>query len=219
MTYEATKILEQNVKAGTGFPNATQIGCPAAGKTGTTDNFTDAWFVGFTPHLSTAVWVGHATSREPMPGVAGGTIPAKLWGQYMKQARGKFCGEFPKPKDPFQAQPFFGKLLAQAAATSAGATGSERRPGLRHRRPRRERPRRGDRQPTGTQQQASTGTARHGRRHGPAPAGGRRSRRPVAAAPAEPAARATRRRSTSPRRRGRPPRAGRPPPAAVTPPG
>ena len=49
VTYEATKILEQNVKAGTGFPNATQIGCPAAGKTGTTDNFTDAWFVGFTP--------------------------------------------------------------------------------------------------------------------------------------------------------------------------
>ncbi len=60
MTYEATKILEQNVKAGTGFPNATQIGCPAAGKTGTTDNFTDAWFVGFTPHLTTSVWVGHA---------------------------------------------------------------------------------------------------------------------------------------------------------------
>src|SRR6478752_4351287 len=110
VTYEATKILEQNVKAGTGFPNATQIGCPAAGKTGTTDNFTDAWFVGFTPHLTTSVWLGHATSREPMPGVAGGTIPAKLWGQYMKQARGKFCGEFSKPKHPFQAQPFFGRF-------------------------------------------------------------------------------------------------------------
>jgi penicillin-binding protein 1A len=109
VTYEATKILEQNVKSGTGFPNATQIGCPAAGKTGTTDNFTDAWFVGFTPHLATSVWLGHATSRAPMPGVAGGTIPAKLWGQYMKQARGKFCGGFPKPKTPFKAQPFFGK--------------------------------------------------------------------------------------------------------------
>jgi penicillin-binding protein 1A len=55
------------------------------------------------------VWLGHATSREPMPGVAGGTIPAKLWGQYMKQARGKFCGEFAKPKVPFKPQPFFGK--------------------------------------------------------------------------------------------------------------
>jgi penicillin-binding protein 1A len=109
VTYEATKILEQNVKSGTGFPNATQIGCPAAGKTGTTDNFTDAWFVGFTPRLTTAVWLGHATSRVPMPGVAGGTIPAQLWGQYMKQARGRFCGEFPKPKHPFVAQPFFGQ--------------------------------------------------------------------------------------------------------------
>ena len=62
-THEATKILEQNVKAGTGYPNATAIGCPAAGKTGTTDNNTDAWFVGYTPHLATAVWVGHANSR------------------------------------------------------------------------------------------------------------------------------------------------------------
>src|SRR3954467_13399032 len=104
VTYEATKILEQNVKAGTGFPNATQIGCPAAGKTGTTDNFTDAWFVGFTPHLATAVWLGHAKSRAPMPGVAGGTIPAQLWGQYMRKARGKFCGKFTGPKHPFQAR-------------------------------------------------------------------------------------------------------------------
>jgi penicillin-binding protein 1A len=108
VTAEATKILQENVKSGTGFPNATQIGCPAAGKTGTTDNFTDAWFVGFTPRLTTAVWLGHATSRAPMPGVAGGTIPAKLWGQYMKRARGRFCGGFPKPKVPFRPQPFVG---------------------------------------------------------------------------------------------------------------
>jgi penicillin-binding protein 1A len=109
VTAEATKILQQNVKSGTGFPNATQIGCPAAGKTGTTDSFTDAWFVGYTPRLTTAVWLGHAKSRVPMPGVAGGTIPAKLWGQYMKKARGRFCGSFPKPKTPFKARPFFGR--------------------------------------------------------------------------------------------------------------
>jgi penicillin-binding protein 1A len=108
VTYEATKILEQNVKSGTGFPNATAIGCPAAGKTGTTDGFSDAWFVGYTPRLTSAVWLGHAKSRVPMPGVAGGTIPAKLWGQYMKQARGSFCGGFPKPRTPFQPQPFNG---------------------------------------------------------------------------------------------------------------
>src|SRR5919202_3455424 len=124
VTYEATKILEQNVKSGTGFPNATQIGCPAAGKTGTTDNFTDAWFVGFTPHLTTAVWLGHAKSRIPMPGVAGGTIPAQLWGQYMKQARGKFCGEFPKPKHPFQPRPFFGKYSHSGGPSPNNGTGN-----------------------------------------------------------------------------------------------
>src|SRR3954447_25701645 len=123
VTYQATKILEQNVKAGTGFPNATQIGCPAAGKTGTTDNFTDAWFVGFTPHLTTAVWLGHAKSRVPMPGVAGGTIPAKLWGQYMKQARGKFCGGFKKPKHPFVSRPFFGKYSRGGGGRFDNGTG------------------------------------------------------------------------------------------------
>src|SRR4051812_515854 len=56
VTYEATKILEQNIQGGTG--TKANIGCPAGGKTGTTDKNIDAWFVGFTPRLSTAVWVG-----------------------------------------------------------------------------------------------------------------------------------------------------------------
>jgi penicillin-binding protein 1A len=124
VTYEATKILEQNVKSGTGFPNATQIGCPAAGKTGTTDSFTDAWFVGYTPRLTTAVWLGHAKSRVPMPGVAGGTIPAKLWGQYMKQARGKFCGGFAKPKTPFRPRPFFGRYSRGGGFSPNGRFGN-----------------------------------------------------------------------------------------------
>src|SRR4051794_40010583 len=117
--YEATKILEQNVKAGTGFPNATAIGCPAAGKTGTVDNNVDAWFVGFTPRLATAVWLGHAKSRIPMPGITGGTIPAHIWGQYMKVARGSYCGEFALPKTPFVGRPFFGKY-----AGGRGVSGS-----------------------------------------------------------------------------------------------
>jgi len=158
VTYEATKILEQNVKAGTGFPNATQIGCPAAGKTGTTDNFTDAWFVGFTPHLATSVWLGHATSREPMPGVAGGTIPAKLWGQYMKQARGKFCGEFSKPKHAFQAQPFFGRY-SRGGGNLRGSNGFQNgAPGPGTAVPGASGPAAATGSPTGTQQQASTGT-------------------------------------------------------------
>ena len=56
VAYEVTKILKQNVQQGTG--TRANIGCPSAGKTGTTDNFNDAWFDGYTPRLATAVWVG-----------------------------------------------------------------------------------------------------------------------------------------------------------------
>jgi penicillin-binding protein 1A len=107
VAYEATKILHDNILEGTG--TRADFGCPAAGKTGTTDDFTDAWFVGYTPRLTTAVWVGHANSREPMPGAAGGVAAAPIWGAYMKAVHGSFCGDFPQPKTPFQAVPFFGR--------------------------------------------------------------------------------------------------------------
>jgi penicillin-binding protein 1A len=113
VTYEATKILEQNMTSGTG--TGAQIGCPAAGKTGTTDHNTDAWFVGFTPNLSTAVWIGYpggngiSMSPPTTPiNIDGGTYPATIWSKYMKVAK-KGCGEFPKPKQPFHARPFTGK--------------------------------------------------------------------------------------------------------------
>jgi penicillin-binding protein 1A len=113
VTYEATKILEQNIQSGTGPRAAT--GCPAAGKTGTTDLNTDAWFVGFTPRLATAVWVGYPNDRTQMSSlffggpVDGGTFPAAIWGAYMKQAMGGFCGAFPQPKESFQSSPFYGR--------------------------------------------------------------------------------------------------------------
>ncbi|MET0602442.1 MAG: transglycosylase domain-containing protein [Baekduia sp.] len=108
VTAEATKILKANVEGGTG--TKAQIGCPAAGKTGTVDDFTDAWFVGYTPKLATSVWVGHATDRRTLgAGAAGGEVAAPIWGQYMKVAHGKYCGDFPKPKHAFVSTPFFGK--------------------------------------------------------------------------------------------------------------
>src|SRR5919202_66847 len=96
VTYKATQILEENMQKGTA--TQAQIGCPAAAKTGTTDEFTDAWLVGFTPRLATAVWVGYPNERVQMETlyfggpVAGGTFPAQIWGAYMKRAKGKFCG-------------------------------------------------------------------------------------------------------------------------------
>jgi penicillin-binding protein 1A len=120
---KATEILEENIIKGTGGKAA--IGCPAAGKTGTTDEFTDAWFVGFTPRLATSVWVGYPGERIQMNGlyfgqnVAGGTFPAAIWGAYMKQAKGRFCGGFEPPDTPFESSPFFGKY-----STSGGGQGT-----------------------------------------------------------------------------------------------
>jgi penicillin-binding protein 1A len=132
VTYEATKILEQNIQAGTGTRAA--IGCPAAGKTGTTDHNTDAWFVGFTPHLSTAVWVGYPNDRTEMNGlfyganVDGGTFPAAIWGAYMKSIIGGFCGSFPLPKEPFQSSPFVGEYSSTGGSRLGTGTDSTTTP-------------------------------------------------------------------------------------------
>ena len=112
VAYEATKILQRNVTGGTG--RAAQIGCPAAGKTGTTDNFADAWFAGYTPTLATSVWVGYPNARVEMRNVhgisvAGGTFPAQIWHDFMIVAKGNECGSFPQPQEPMQFKPFFGK--------------------------------------------------------------------------------------------------------------
>ena len=125
VAYEATRILQQNITSGTG--TAANIGCPAAGKTGTTDNFADAWFVGYTPKLATAVWVGYPNQRRPMRGVhginvAGGTFPAQIWGAFMRVAKGDFCGSFPPPTQPVQWKPFFGKYAQTGTAADRDYT-------------------------------------------------------------------------------------------------
>ena len=120
VTYEATKILEANIQGGTG--THANIGCPAGGKTGTTDNNTDAWFVGFTPRLATAVWVGYPNDETRYMNfeyhggpVDGGTFPADIWGAYMKSIVGGFCGPFNQPKEPFVSRPFFGQYATTGA--------------------------------------------------------------------------------------------------------
>ena len=61
------------------------IGRPAAGKTGTTDNYVDAWFVGFTPDLSTAVWVGDDNNRT-LDNMSGSGTPLSIWHDFMIKA-------------------------------------------------------------------------------------------------------------------------------------
>jgi len=81
--------LESVVRDGTGV--AAAIDRPVAGKTGTTQNYGDAWFVGFVPQLSTAVWVGQPDQVVPMLSVhgrrvTGGSFPAQIWADYMREA-------------------------------------------------------------------------------------------------------------------------------------
>ncbi len=83
-----TKALEENVIAGTGRRARLESGQPAAGKTGTAQDFSDAWYVGFTPHLSTSVWMGHPEEKVPMNDIqgrdgTGGWVPARIWKAYM----------------------------------------------------------------------------------------------------------------------------------------
>jgi penicillin-binding protein 1A len=107
VAYTETDILKTVITGGTG--TAANIGCPAAGKTGTTDDFTDAWFVGYTPKLATAVWVGHPDARATLGYNAfGGTLAAPIWHDYMEVAKGDYCGDFPEPTDPIDYQPFSG---------------------------------------------------------------------------------------------------------------
>lgn len=78
-----TDVLADVVERGTG--TAAQIGRPVAGKTGTTTDSRDAWFVGFAPQLATSVWVGRL-DNAPMPDATGGGTAAPIWSDYMQQA-------------------------------------------------------------------------------------------------------------------------------------
>ena len=79
-----TAMLETVIKSGTG--RAADIGKPAAGKTGTTDEYKDAWFIGYTPDVVTGVWIGSDNNTKSGAGMTGGTAPAKIWKEVMQVA-------------------------------------------------------------------------------------------------------------------------------------
>ncbi len=99
----ATSLLRGPIENGTASRNG-QIGRPAAGKTGTTQDWKDAWFVGFIPQMSTAVWVGNeipTTMTDPRCGnVTGGCLPTMIWADFMTSAieyRNLDVADFPPP--------------------------------------------------------------------------------------------------------------------------
>jgi penicillin-binding protein 1A len=97
------QMLTGVVQSGTGT-SAAISGVDVAGKTGTTTNYADAWFVGWTPQLTTAVWVGYPNKLVPMTSdyngapVEGGTYPAIIWHNFMVQALQILASENPHPK-------------------------------------------------------------------------------------------------------------------------
>ncbi len=130
-----TSILTGVVTQGTGNPNAAAIGRPAAGKTGTNDNYASAWFVGYTPQMAAAVAVGDprgqsgypltnvvADGRTWSPGVYGGDLPAIIFGQSMKAALTNQPVEQFAPADPTVVQGTKGGLLSSPPPSTATPT-------------------------------------------------------------------------------------------------
>ncbi len=129
---ETTRILQQNVLGGTGTNAQLPNGWRAAGKTGTTDDHTDAWFTGYTPRLATAVWVGYpkSTNRRMLGvhgmNVAGGSFPAQIWGTFMTQAlNGVAAVAFAPPKGAPNWRPWKGQWAFYGATTDDESTEDE----------------------------------------------------------------------------------------------
>ena len=128
-----TRLLHDNITEGTG--TAAYTGCAGqAGKTGTTDDYTDAWFAGYQPNLATVVWVGYprVERRIEMSSVHGitvfgGTFPAEIW-HSLYSGGGVPCEEFSEPEDSRSAgRRYYGRFTAapspsrRAAAPAAAA--------------------------------------------------------------------------------------------------
>ena len=113
VAYEVAKILKMNIQSGTGV--GANPGFPAGGKTGTTEDWGDAWFAGITTNASTVVWVGYPNAKIPMTAVhgirvAGGTFPATIWRLFMQPAFGNDPpADWPLPTDPVKWVPFHGQ--------------------------------------------------------------------------------------------------------------
>ena len=134
----ATHVLEQVVNWGTGTA-AGLSGHDVAGKTGTGQNYADAWFVGYTPDLATAVWMGSPIGEVPMRdvggiSVAGGTYPARMWHAFMDAAEtGLPYTAFPNPTgllpERTQPDPWSGTPADANPTTTTSSTTSTTAPG------------------------------------------------------------------------------------------
>jgi penicillin-binding protein 1A len=127
VAWEVTRLLHDNITEGTG--TAAYTGCAGqAGKTGTTDAYTDAWFAGYQPNLATVVWVGYPESNDVSMSsvhgiiVFGGTFPAEIW-HLLYSGAGVPCEEFAEPNQEVSWAPFYGRYARSSPRDEASLTG------------------------------------------------------------------------------------------------
>jgi penicillin-binding protein 1A len=124
--YEVTKVLEGVITSGTGA-GYTYMGCQSeAGKTGTSEDLSDAWFVGYTPKYSTAVWTGHPLSRASTG--FGGPTSGPIWRSYMEAAQGGDCPDFEVPSSLPSLSSFHGDHTASGSSSSSYGTSTSTYP-------------------------------------------------------------------------------------------
>ncbi len=119
-SYIITSLMENVVASGTG-QRAKALGRPVAGKTGTTNDMKDAWFIGYVPQLVTGVWVGYDQQKSLGAGGSGGQAAAPIWTGFMQRALAKFPSEpFTPPGDItlVSINPRTGRLARQGAPGS-----------------------------------------------------------------------------------------------------
>jgi penicillin-binding protein 1A len=126
-----TRVLEENMLHGTGV-GAHVPGRTDAGKTGTTDDYADAWFCGYTPSLGATVWIGYPQAEIPMldvhgAAVSGPTLPATAWRLFMERAvESSPAVAFPSPESPAQFSPWARRYAYTAASTLTAPVTSAR---------------------------------------------------------------------------------------------
>jgi penicillin-binding protein 1A len=114
VAYTVADVMKGALISGTAAGHG--IGCPASGKTGTTEEQSDAWFVGYTPHISTAVWTGNPNARVPLPGY-GADLSAPIWQDFMSVAASQPCDDFPAPEQPANLSSYFSEHTSDGSTT------------------------------------------------------------------------------------------------------
>jgi penicillin-binding protein 1A len=125
-TYQVIMMMRNVVEHGTGTPAVVGIKRPVAGKTGTTNNFNDAWFIGFVPQMVTGCWMGYDTPRDLGKNQTGGNVCGPAWNQYMKVAlKDQPVVDFPTPPGMTLANVSFGRQTVQAAFKPGQVPGAQ----------------------------------------------------------------------------------------------